>query len=403
MLRKKQRPLDAGEPIAHCQMRAGPKKATIGVAGIEASQVDWAAEAARVAAQRWEDAAGPDGISGLCRGQRLQQQQRRSKQRNDGKSSACSRCCGQRTAQETQRVGTCAATVKMRGALLLVLALVGAAAVGSNASVASDPLPLAASALRGSSDYVEVPFARPPFDELHYTTWSSHYRTTGRPFTAHLAVLSDPSKFTYALAADGCTNHRTTSVSAGEFACEWATNAGFFAFTPPACIGRIIINSTMREDGQTSACVFGVSTVTNKTVIGYMDAADIKAAQPTQLLSGRGWLVRAGAAYVNNSSDLSPSSSFVTEKAPRTAIAVDVAGRILSLVVDGIEATKEGPDLHEMADLLMELGAVHAMNLDGGGSSDAVLKGKVYSRPTCIDKPVPVCERKVTTIVCFRY
>lgn len=49
------------------------------------------------------------------------------------------------------------------------------------------------------------------------------------------------------------------------------------------------------------------------------------------------------------------------------------------------------------------VGAKHAMNIDGGGSSDAVLKGEVWSRPTCQDTPTPICERNVTSVTCIAY
>lgn len=42
-----------------------------------------------------------------------------------------------------------------------------------------------------------------------------------------------------------------------------------------------------------------------------------------------------GVSYVNQSADLPPASSFVTEKAPRTALAVMSNGTLLSVTVDG--------------------------------------------------------------------
>ena len=38
--------------------------------------------------------------------------------------------------------------------------------------------------------------------------------------------------------------------------------------------------------------------------------------------------------------------------------------------------------LLELALFLQELGAVHAMNLDGGGSSTMVIKGNVVNKPS---------------------
>jgi len=122
----------------------------------------------------------------------------------------------------------------------------------------------------------------------------------------------------------------------------------------------------------------------------------------TSLIQGAGWLVRDGESYVTRSRDLNVNSTFVTEKAPRTAIGVTLDGEMLILQVDGVESTKEGLDLFEFAEALMDAGARYAMNLDGGGSSVSVYNGKVISRPTCVDLPEPVCERPVTSITCVR-
>jgi exopolysaccharide biosynthesis protein len=76
---------------------------------------------------------------------------------------------------------------------------------------------------------------------------------------------------------------------------------------------------------------------------------------------------------------------------------------IFIAVVDGVETLDEGLDLFEWSEILIEKGAYHAINLDGGGSTDAILNGKVWNLPNCDDKPLSVCERPVTTITCLRY
>ena len=53
-----------------------------------------------------------------------------------------------------------------------------------------------------------------------------------------------------------------------------------------------------------------------------------------------------------------------------------------------------------MAELLIEQGLVHALNLDGGGSSTVVSKGKVLNHPTAVDLWLNESERPVVTITC---
>jgi len=85
---------------------------------------------------------------------------------------------------------------------------------------------------------------------------------------------------------------------------------------------------------------------------------------------------------------------------PHTAIGYNRNGRKLILVVvDGRQPFySEGMTLAELADLMSDLGAHYAMNLDGGGSSTMVVEGEtggpvVLNSP--IDNYIPGRERPV--------
>jgi exopolysaccharide biosynthesis protein len=66
---------------------------------------------------------------------------------------------------------------------------------------------------------------------------------------------------------------------------------------------------------------------------------------------------------------------------PRTAAGVDADGFLLLLVVDGRQAQSRGVSLEDLAAILEDLGAVDALNLDGGGSSSFVVNGQLLNRP----------------------
>lgn len=77
------------------------------------------------------------------------------------------------------------------------------------------------------------------------------------------------------------------------------------------------------------------------------------------------------------------SKSFVETKHPRTAVAKLKDGKFLMLTIDGRQPTHSiGMNLNELAELLLELGAIDAMNLDGGGSTTMFLDGKVMNKPS---------------------
>ncbi len=75
------------------------------------------------------------------------------------------------------------------------------------------------------------------------------------------------------------------------------------------------------------------------------------------------------------------SSSFC-HRNPRTGVGVTADGELLLVVVDGRQEDAVGMSLVEFAKLFQELGAVRAVNLDGGGSSTMVVEGEVVNGPS---------------------
>lgn len=90
-----------------------------------------------------------------------------------------------------------------------------------------------------------------------------------------MALINDLSKFAFALPPNGCVNHTNVSVAAQLLNCQWATNGGFFTFTPPACEGNIIIDGQPVELQPSANINFGV-TRNNSTVVGFLSAADVQ-------------------------------------------------------------------------------------------------------------------------------
>jgi len=60
-------------------------------------------------------------------------------------------------------------------------------------------------------------------------------------------------------------------------------------------------------------------------------------------------------------------------------------GSIFLAVVDGVEVLDQGADLYEFAEILQAQGALHAINLDGGGSTTMVLNNRVWNFANCDD------------------
>ena len=76
------------------------------------------------------------------------------------------------------------------------------------------------------------------------------------------------------------------------------------------------------------------------------------------------------------------SPAFTETRHPRTAIGFN-ASHIFLVVVDGRQpGYSVGMSLSELAYLMKELGAVEALNLDGGGSTTMWVQGKIRNRPS---------------------
>jgi exopolysaccharide biosynthesis protein len=88
------------------------------------------------------------------------------------------------------------------------------------------------------------------------------------------------------------------------------------------------------------------------------------------------------------------TKAFVETRHPRTAVAKLKDGKFLLLTADGRTENSGGLDLNDLATYLLELGAVDAMNLDGGGSTTMYVDGKVVNHPSDATG-----ERKVSDVL----
>lgn len=73
------------------------------------------------------------------------------------------------------------------------------------------------------------------------------------------------------------------------------------------------------------------------------------------------------------------SAAFARMRTARSAIGITKAGKVLLVAVDRPDRGRTGMSLFELARTMRDLGAVHAMNLDGGGSTTLVVGGRVVT------------------------
>ena len=189
--------------------------------------------------------------------------------------------------------------------------------------------------------------------------------------------------------------------------CLAATNAGFFDMLTGACLGDLIVEGRSVQLNPTQGVHFGLRADTHEFAVGYLEPSDVQRMQWRTLIQGNGWLVRNGSVYIDTAAkieglsydalytqvrvgvclsvclsvclfcdafnhcfvptltDRTSVSPLAWLQAPRTAVGHDAQGNLVLAQVDGQEQVRAGPTFYDWAQLLVELGLVNAINLDG--------------------------------------
>ncbi|MFN3730166.1 MAG: phosphodiester glycosidase family protein [Fimbriimonadaceae bacterium] len=116
--------------------------------------------------------------------------------------------------------------------------------------------------------------------------------------------------------------------------------------------------------------------VTIRTRIPAMEAFSL-----TNAIGGGPMLVRNSVNIVDGAAEKF-TATFVNQRHPRTAIGRMASGHLWLLVIDGRQKMSAGATLSEVANIMLRLGCVDAMNLDGGGSATFSVFGKLANRPS---------------------
>jgi len=103
-------------------------------------------------------------------------------------------------------------------------------------------------------------------------------------------------------------------------------------------------------------------------------------------------LVQAGQVKISNNEEKKFAGKAIADKHPRTAIGYTKDGTMIILAIQGrMKGLAEGATLPQMAKIMVDLGCVEAMNLDGGGSSCMLINGNETIKPSdpSGQRPVP--------------
>lgn len=104
--------------------------------------------------------------------------------------------------------------------------------------------------------------------------------------------------------------------------------------------------------------------------------------QAVHIIGAGPTLVKEGEVHVTAEAEQFPADIRVG-RAPRSAVGITQYGDYIFAVVDGRQAHSKGCTLIEWAQILKDVfGAVEAINLDGGGSTELFFKGSLVNKPS---------------------
>lgn len=138
--------------------------------------------------------------------------------------------------------------------------------------------------------------------------------------------------------------------------------------------GQEILSAHGTMQTELSKLKIGDKVIIRQTLGEKADAYD-------NILGAGPLLVKAGKILVTAEKESFPADIAVG-KAPRSAVGITADQQLLLVTVDGRSDYSGGVTLEELAQYLLDLGAVEAMNFDGGGSSTLVVLNKLLNNPS---------------------
>lgn len=224
------------------------------------------------------------------------------------------------------------------------------------------------------------------------------YQIQGKKSKGYLLVIKDPSRVRVGITSKLGKEGEKTSDIAKEHNAIAAINGG--AFTDKSPDGKTWCG--------TGGLPGGVVIIDGKTV--YSDAANndqkydvVAFTKEGKLVVGKNSINEMMTKGVRDAISFGPTLILNGKEQydfpdqgynPRTAIGQRKDGAILFLVMDGRQAKSLGASLEEIRGILMQQGAINAINLDGGSSSTMYYEGDIVNNPSD-----PYGERTIATAI----
>ncbi len=160
-------------------------------------------------------------------------------------------------------------------------------------------------------------------------------------------------------------------------------NAGFFAVTKGGKgypIGILKVSGRLVNEAYENRGCLGwnndndeaVFAVASEEAHSWFDMNNVIQAGPLLLENG-----------IPSMHDEGFNNSFISARHPRSAVGLTNKGEWVFLAVDGRNGMhSSGATISELTDILRARNIVYALNLDGGGSTEIIINGRIYNMPS---------------------
>lgn len=168
--------------------------------------------------------------------------------------------------------------------------------------------------------------------------------------------------------------------------------------TPIPADGLVLSFGGLELPAPLDSLVPGVSVDVRRIWTAVHGLASARLESADHVVNGAGLLRRGGVAITNWEVERFSGTAFVQSRHPRTMVGVDRSGYVWLAVVDGRQETSVGMTFSDLQRLADRLELTDALNLDGGGSTTMVVRGKIVNRPSDAAGPRAVSDAIGVTV-----
>ncbi len=188
---------------------------------------------------------------------------------------------------------------------------------------------------------------------------------------------------------NGANELRTLSVIASQNGSQAAINAGFFATSKGGKgypIGALRVNGRNINSPQDNRGILGWNDY-DEAYFAVSPYSEAEGEERNDYWQEMSQVVQAGPLLIDEGNpvrhDEGFQNGFISARHPRSAVGLTRNGEWVFMIIDGRNGMhSSGATISELTEILRGQNVTHALNLDGGGSTELIIGGRIYNVPS---------------------